>query len=237
MTRQQNSHRDNYQSPSHHPVSFAPFLWIHDKKNRVTSRIDITEATWFTSQVNPTLQRPNGEELHSLNSKGKTALDCSSPVPAVARMVAVIAMTCSLVGARTLMPVISVVVTLLLVLPRMIGALPGPAPGTRRAPAARFPWFVCRVFIVFWFLVTSHLGTFVTGTVVELSWGRVTAAPRTAVGLRATWRGITFTFPRGRKNRKASVWLSTQNYSTLAPKCSHNTSTHPKYCTDRCFSL
>lgn len=68
----------------------------------------------------------------------------------------------------------------------MIGALPGPAPGTRRAPAARFPWFVRRVFIVFRFLVTSHLGTFVTGTVVELSWGRVTAAPRTAVGLRAT---------------------------------------------------
>lgn len=171
------------------------FLWIHDSKYRIASRMDITQARWFTSQVNPILQRPNGEELHCLNSKGKNFSLYSSPMPTVARMVSVIAMTCSLVGARTLMPVISVVVTLLLVLPRMVRALPGSAPGTRRTPAAWLPWFVCWVFVVFWFLVTSHLGTFVARTVVELSWRRVTAAPRTAVRLGTAWCGVTFTFP------------------------------------------
>lgn len=64
-------------------------------------------------------------------------------MPAVAGMVSLIAVTRSLVGARALMPVVSVVVTLLLVLPRVVRALPGSAPGTRRAPAAGLPWFVC----------------------------------------------------------------------------------------------
>lgn len=186
------------------------FLWIHDSKYRIASRMDITQARWFTSQVNPILQRPNGEELHCLNSKGKNFLLYSSPMPTVARMVSVIAMTRSLVGARTLMPVISVVVTLLLVLPRMVRALPGSAPGTRRTPAAWLPWFVCWVFVVFWFLVTSHLGTFVARTVVELSWRRVTAAPRTAVRLGTAWCGVTFTFPMEREKeqeRKHIIFL------------------------------
>lgn len=172
--------------------------------------MDITQARWFTSQVNPMLQSPNGEELHCLNSKGKNFLLYSSPMPTVARMVSVIAMTCSLIGAWTLMPVISIVVTLLLVLPRMVRALPGSAPGTWWTPAAWFPWFVCWVLVVFWFLVTSHLGTFVARTVVELSWRRVTAAPRTAVGFGTARCGVTFAFPMEREKeqeRKHMIFL------------------------------
>lgn len=116
-------------------------------------------------------------------------------MPAVARVLSVVAMTRSLVRPRTLVPVVSVVVTLLLVLPRVVGALPGAAPGARGAPAAGFPRLVSRVFVVFRFLVTSHLGSFVAGTVVELSWRRVAAAPGTAVGFGAARRGVTFTLP------------------------------------------
>lgn len=82
-------------------------------------------------------QRPNGEGgLRCSNSKGKNLSQLSSPVPAVARMVSVVTMSCSLVGPRTLVPVVPVVVTLLLVLPRVVGALPGSAPGSGRTPAA-----------------------------------------------------------------------------------------------------
>lgn len=107
------------------------------------------DVTHGLQQVNPILQRPSRGELRCCNCKGNNSWLCSSPVPAVARVLSVVAMTRSLVGPRTLVPVISVVVTLLLVLPRVVGALPGSAPGTRGAPAAGFPWLVCRVFVVF----------------------------------------------------------------------------------------
>lgn len=57
---------------------------------------------------------------------------------------------------------------------------------------------MCCVFIVFGFLVASHLGSFVSRAVVELPGRRVTAAPGAAVGLGTTGRGVTLTFPTGR---------------------------------------
>lgn len=117
-------------------------------------------------------------------------------MPAVAGVLPVVAVCSPLVGAGALVPLGPVVVTLLLVLARVIRALPGAAPGAGRAPAPRLPAFVGGVFVVFRFLVASDLGgAFVAGAVVELPGRRVAAAPRAAVRLGAAGGGVAFAFP------------------------------------------
>lgn len=101
-------------------------------------------------------------------------LPLSVPVPLVA-------VPGALVGAGALVPVVPVVVTFLLVLARVVGALAGAAAGARRAAAAGFARFVRRVFVVFGFLVAAHLGALVGRAVVELPRGGIAAAPRAAL--------------------------------------------------------
>lgn len=117
-------------------------------------------------------------------------------MPAVPGVLALVAVPGALVGAGALVPVVPVVVALLLVLPGVVGALPGAAAGAGRAPAAGFARFVRRVFVVFGFLVAPNLGAFVAGAVVELPRRGIAAAPRAAVGFGAAGRGVTLTFPR-----------------------------------------
>lgn len=122
-------------------------------------------------------------------------------MPAVPGVLPVVAVGSPLVGAGALVPLGPVVVTLLLVLARVIRALPGAASGARRAPASRLPAFVGGVFVVFRFLVASDLGAFVAGAVVELPGRRVAAAPRAAVRFGAAGGGVAFAFPVAREQR------------------------------------
>lgn len=124
----------------------------------------------------------------------------SPPMPAVSRVVPLIAMACALIWSWALPSLISIVMTFLLVFSRIVCPLSRPASGTRGAPATRLVWLLGEVLAVLGFPGAPHFWAFVGSTTVYLPWRRITAAPRTTLWLGPTWGRATITFP--------SLWRS-----------------------------
>lgn len=98
-------------------------------------------------------------------------------MPAVPRVIPLVAMARSLVRPGTLPALISVVMTFLLIFPGIICPLPGAASRARGAPTPGLVWLLGRILAVLRLPVAPYLGAFVGSASVRLSWWGVTSAP------------------------------------------------------------